>query len=51
MRLGAALGGEQSGHVIFREYSTTGLADIATIELAHDSETPGLILMAPPASA
>jgi phosphoglucosamine mutase len=24
VRLGAALGGEQSGHVIFREYSTTG---------------------------
>ena len=24
VRLGAALGGEQSGHVIFREYATTG---------------------------
>src|SRR5215472_18583928 len=24
VRLGAALGGEQSGHVIFREFATTG---------------------------
>ena len=27
VRLGAALGGEQSGHVIFREYATTGDGD------------------------
>ena len=38
VRLGAALGGEQSGHVIFREYSTTGdglLTALRLFEIAH----------------
>jgi len=38
VRLGAALGGEQSGHVIFREYATTGdgmLTAIRVIEIAR----------------
>jgi phosphoglucosamine mutase len=37
-RLGAALGGEQSGHVIFREYATTGdglLTALRLFEIAH----------------
>jgi phosphoglucosamine mutase len=40
VRLGAALGGEQSGHVIFREYSTTGdgmLTALRIFEIARDS--------------
>jgi phosphoglucosamine mutase len=40
VRLGAALGGEQSGHVIFREYSTTGdgmLTALRLFEIAHDA--------------
>jgi phosphoglucosamine mutase len=38
VRLGAALGGEQSGHVIFREYSTTGdglLTALRVLEIAR----------------
>ena len=38
VRLGAALGGEQSGHVIFREYSTTGdgmLTALRVFEIAR----------------
>ena len=38
VRLGAALGGEQSGHVIFREYATTGdglLTALRVLEIAH----------------
>ena len=38
VRLGAALGGEQSGHVIFREFSTTGdglLTALRLFEIAH----------------
>ena len=38
VRLGAALGGEQSGHVIFREYATTGdgmLTALCLFEIAH----------------
>jgi phosphoglucosamine mutase len=38
VRLGATLGGEQSGHVIFREYSTTGdgiLTALRLFEIAH----------------
>jgi phosphoglucosamine mutase len=38
VRLGAALGGEQSGHVIFREYATTGdgmLTALRLFEIAH----------------
>ncbi|HTS66143.1 MAG TPA: phosphoglucosamine mutase [Candidatus Acidoferrales bacterium] len=40
VRLGASLGGEQSGHVIFRQYSTTGdgmLTAIRLIEIARRS--------------
>ena len=40
VRLGAALGGEQSGHVIFREYSTTGdgmLTALRLFEIAHSA--------------
>jgi phosphoglucosamine mutase len=38
VRLGAALGGEQSGHIIFREYATTGdgmLTAMRLFEIAH----------------
>jgi phosphoglucosamine mutase len=40
VRLGAALGGEQSGHVIFREYSTTGdglLTALRLFEIARQA--------------
>jgi len=40
VRLGAALGGEQSGHVIFREYATTGdgmLTAVRLFEIAHNA--------------
>ena len=40
VRLGAALGGEQSGHVIFREYATTGdgmLTALRLFEIAHQA--------------
>ena len=40
VRRGAALGGEQSGHVIFRDYSTTGdgmLTALRVFEIARDS--------------
>jgi phosphoglucosamine mutase len=40
VRLGAALGGEQSGHVIFREYATTGdgiLTALRVFEIARAS--------------
>jgi phosphoglucosamine mutase len=40
VRLGAVLGGEQSGHVIFREYATTGdgmLTALRVFELARRS--------------
>jgi phosphoglucosamine mutase len=42
VRLGAALGGEQSGHVIFREYSTTGdglLTALRLFEIARRAGT------------
>ena len=38
VRLGAALGGEQSGHVIFRDYATTGdgmLTALRVFEIAR----------------
>ena len=38
VRLGSALGGEQSGHVIFREFATTGdgmLTALRLFEIAH----------------
>jgi len=40
LRSGAALGGEQSGHVIFREHATTGdglLAALRVLEVMQDS--------------
>ncbi len=40
VRLGAALGGEQSGHVIFREYATTGdgiLTALRVLEIARQA--------------
>ncbi len=40
VRLGAVLGGEQSGHVIFREYATTGdgmLTALRVLEIARKS--------------
>jgi phosphoglucosamine mutase len=42
VRLGAALGGEQSGHVIFREYATTGdglLTALRLFEIARQAGT------------
>ncbi len=42
VRLGSALGGEQSGHVIFREYATTGdgmLTALLLFEIAHRAGT------------
>ncbi|HEY2014323.1 MAG TPA: phosphoglucosamine mutase [Bryobacteraceae bacterium] len=42
VRLGAALGGEQSGHVIFRQYATTGdgmLTAVRLFEVARQSGT------------
>ena len=40
VRLGAVLGGEQSGHVIFREFATTGdglLTALRVLEMARDA--------------
>ena len=40
LRSGAALGGEQSGHVIFRDYATTGdgmLTALRVLEVMHNS--------------
>jgi len=40
VRLGAALGGEQSGHVIFRDYATTGdgmLTALRVLEIARNA--------------
>jgi phosphoglucosamine mutase len=42
VRLGAALGGEQSGHVIFREYSTTGDGMLTALRLFEIASTRGL---------
>ena len=42
VRLNAALGGEQSGHVIFRQYATTGdglLTAVRVFETAHQAGT------------
>jgi len=41
VRLGAVLGGEQSGHVIFREYATTGdglLTALRLLEIARQAD-------------
>jgi len=43
LRRGAVLGGEQSGHVIFSEYATTGdglLTALRVLEIVRDSKLP-----------
>jgi len=42
VRLGAALGGEQSGHVIFREYATTGDGMLTALKLFEIARLAGL---------
>jgi len=41
VRLGAALGGEQSGHVIFREYATTGDGLLTALQLLETVRRAG----------
>jgi phosphoglucosamine mutase len=41
VRLGAALGGEQSGHVIFREYATTGDGMLTALRLVETMRRAG----------
>src|SRR5215472_7831072 len=41
VRLGAALGGEQSGHVIFREYATTGDGMLTALQLFQVARRTG----------
>jgi phosphoglucosamine mutase len=40
-RLGAQFGGESSGHVIFREYSTTGDGILTALEVLHLTRAEG----------
>jgi len=42
VRLGAALGGEQSGHIIFRDYSTTGDGMLTALRLFEIAQTAGM---------
>jgi phosphoglucosamine mutase len=42
VRLGAALGGEQSGHVIFREYATTGDGMLTALRLFEIAQQAGV---------
>jgi phosphoglucosamine mutase len=42
VRTGAALGGEQSGHVIFREYATTGDGILTALRLFEIARLAGL---------
>jgi phosphoglucosamine mutase len=42
VRLGAALGGEQSGHVIFREYATTGDGLLTALRLFEIARQAGV---------
>jgi phosphoglucosamine mutase len=42
LRTGAALGGEQSGHVIFREYSTTGDGMLTALQILAVAARTGL---------
>jgi phosphoglucosamine mutase len=42
VRLGAALGGEQSGHVIFREFSTTGDGLLTALRLFEIARRAGV---------
>jgi phosphoglucosamine mutase len=41
LRLNASLGGEQSGHVIFREYATTGDGMLTTLRVLEVMEATG----------
>jgi phosphoglucosamine mutase len=42
VRLGAALGGEQSGHVIFRDYSTTGDGMLTAVQVLGIARRAGM---------
>lgn len=42
VRVGAALGGEQSGHVIFREYATTGDGLLTAVRVLESARLAGL---------
>lgn len=42
VRVGAALGGEQSGHVIFREYATTGDGILTALRVLEIARLTGL---------
>jgi phosphoglucosamine mutase len=42
VRLGAAVGGEQSGHVIFREYSTTGDGMLTALRIFEIARAAGM---------
>jgi phosphoglucosamine mutase len=42
VRLGAALGGEQSGHVIFREYATTGDGMLTALRVFEIARAAGM---------
>jgi phosphoglucosamine mutase len=42
VRIGAALGGEQSGHVIFREFSTTGDGMLTALRLFEIARRAGM---------
>jgi phosphoglucosamine mutase len=44
LRRGAALGGEQSGHVIFREYATTGDGMLTALKILETSAREGRTL-------
>jgi len=42
VRLGASLGGEQSGHIIFRDYSTTGDGMLTALRLFEIAQAAGV---------
>src|SRR5262245_31617596 len=44
VRLGAALGGEQSGHVIFREFATTGDGLLTALQVFEIARRAGVDL-------
>jgi phosphoglucosamine mutase len=44
VRLGAALGGEQSGHVIFRDYATTGDGMLTALRVVETARRAGATL-------
>jgi phosphoglucosamine mutase len=44
LRRDAAIGGEQSGHIIFREYATTGDGMLTALKVLETSEREGLSL-------